>query len=81
MSRRSSRFRLQSKLSRPYRSRPEFKNFSKKCQCVYKDSSFFIFLKHKLVDTDFSSEYQLPNASELAKPRKIWPFFSEIEET
>ena len=44
---------------------------------VFRDSSFLILLKTKILDSDFYLCGQLLNASELAKSRKTWPFFSE----
>ena len=46
---------------------------------VYRDSSYFKFLAKKFVNSEHSSDnfIELLNASELAKSRKTWPFFSE----
>ena len=47
---------------------------------VFKDSSYLKFLEIKnFVDSEFSlgCQSELLNASELAKSRKTWPFFSE----
>ena len=73
MSRRKSRF---------YHNKQPAQNISRTlgsstAYSVYKDASYFELLEKKNVDSRNSSSIKLLNASELAKSRKTWPFFSE----
>ena len=73
MSRRKSRF---------YHNKEPAQNISRTlgsstAYSVYKDASYFELLEKKNVDSRNSSSIKLLNASELAKSRKTWPFFSE----
>ena len=74
MSKRKSRFNHPQKFQNSQKPRNlGAKNF------VYRDSSYFKFLATKSVISEFSAEnfVELLNASELAKSRKTWPFYSE----
>lgn len=44
---------------------------------VFRDSSYFKTLEKTFFDSELPSIVTLLNASELAKSRKTWPFFSE----
>lgn len=44
---------------------------------VFRDASYFKTLEKTYFDSELTSIVDLLNASELAKSRKTWPFFSE----
>ena len=76
MSRRKSRFYNPNSKRQPASTLP--KN-NQPTSSVYRDSSYFKFLATKFISSEFSADnfIELLNASELAKSRKTWPFFSE----